>query len=332
MSKVQTRHTGLQRRAIRRTCNPLRICCIIPTFNRGMILIDTVRQLLAQTIRAHEILVVDQTIAPDENTRQALYDWNALGSIRWLHQREPNASLARNQGAFAATGDVLLFLDDDIRVAEDFLETYACAFAGPDVRGVAGQILEGTGETVVQLPPGALDPESGWMHFPRNYARSCETSWLASGNVAIRRDVFLAVGGMDAQYRRGAYREESDFGMRFRQAGHRLRFEPRASIYHLGNVGAPDGGSRSWIRNKRIAGWHHCVGDWYFNLGFANRKNLCALLISSLRHFVLNRYNVTHPWWLPILALRWLGALPLALVRRWQGPKLATKLTSAKPC
>src|SRR5205814_6771551 len=32
-----------------------------------------------------------------------------------LHQTEPNASLARNVGALAATGDVLLFLDDDIR-------------------------------------------------------------------------------------------------------------------------------------------------------------------------------------------------------------------------
>ena len=60
--------------------------------------------------------------------------------------------------------------------------------------------------------------------------------------------------------------------MRFRRAGYQFRFEPAASIYHLGNTEAPEGGSRNWIHNKHIAGWHHCVGDWYFTFGHANGR------------------------------------------------------------
>ena len=152
------------------------------------------------------------------------------------------------------------------------------------------------------------------------------TSFMMSGNVAIRREIFLQLGGMDENYRRGAYREESDFAQRFKQAGHVLVFQPKASIYHLGATGAPQGGSRNWIKNKRIAGFHHCVGDWYFNLKFARGKLVAPLMEASLRHFVVNRYNVDHPWLLPLLGVRWLCALPVAVLGRLRGPKLIGSL------
>jgi GT2 family glycosyltransferase len=292
---------------------------------RGSILLQTVRQLLAQEIPPHEIIVVDQTPEPDAETQRALNEWNADGSIRWIRQIEPNASMARNTGALSATGSVLLFLDDDIKIKPEFMTAYMEAFADEMVNGVAGQVLEGSAETLDELPSKAIDPQTGWIHFPRNYSKPCLTEWMASGNFAIRRDLFLRVGGMDANYEKGAYREESDFAMRLMRTGHRFLFQPRASVYHLGAAGAPEGGSRSWIRNKRIAGWHHCVGDWYFTLGNARLETVHELLWCSLRHFVFNRYNVMHPWLLPVLFPRWLSALVPAVWRRVKGPRLVVQ-------
>jgi GT2 family glycosyltransferase len=298
----------------------MRISCIIPTLGRSKAVCNITQMLLSQSQPPHEIIVVDQTSVPDDEMRQTLL--RTSGSIRWLRQREPNASLARNTGALAATGDIVLFLDDDIKIGRDFLAAYTIAFSDPQVKGVAGQVLEGRGETMSVLPPKAVDSEFGWLYFPKNYTKRCETNWIASGNVAVRRACFLTLGGMDANYTKGAFREESDFAMRFKEKGWRFVFEPAASIYHLGVSGAPDGGSRSWIRNKRIAGWHHCIGDWYFTLRFAKGKSWLPFLRISLRHFVFIDYNVTHPWLLPVLFLRWLTALPVAIFRRMRGPAL----------
>jgi hypothetical protein len=145
---------------------------------------------------------------------------------------------------------------------------------------------------------------------------------MASGNFGVRRAAFFAIGGMDCNFSRGAFREESDFAMRFRRKGGEFLFEPKASVYHLGMNGAPEGGSRNWIRNKRIAGWHHCVGDWYFTLGHFRDVGVGRLLTASFRHFVFNRYNVSHPWLLPPLFARWLSAIFPALYLRWRGPRL----------
>jgi glycosyltransferase involved in cell wall biosynthesis len=239
-----------------------------------------------------------------------------------IREARPNASRARNIGACAATGDILVFLDDDILIQPDFLQVYADAFSSPNVQGVAGQILEGKAEVVTDLSERQRHRQIDWLYFPKNYAKRCTTGWIASGNFAVRRDRFFEVGGMDCNYRRGAFREESDFAMRFRENGGDFLFEPKASIYHLGMDGAPQGGSRNWIQNKRIAGWHHCVGDWYFTVKFINIRNWRDVFVASLRHFIFNRYNLTHPWLLPWLVVRWLIALPAAVYLRWRGPRL----------
>jgi GT2 family glycosyltransferase len=299
--------------------NRVEISCIIPTVGRDRILCATIGMLLAQTHAPHQIIVVDQTVAHDEATDTSLAAWQAKGAIQWIHQTEPNASMARNTGALHATGNILLFLDDDIIVQEDFLEAYVRAFHSPDVAGVAGQLLVGEGKLVHDLPAGVDDPDCGWLRFPKNYSKPCVTSWMISANVAVRRDIFISLGGMDENYRKGAMREEGDFAMRFARAGYRFHFEPKASVFHLGH---PIGGARiDWLL-PRLQGWEHWIGDWYFTLGYANRRNVFLLLRSSLRHFVFNRYNVFHPWWLPVVLVRWIWALPVALVRRLRGAKL----------
>jgi glycosyltransferase involved in cell wall biosynthesis len=300
----------------------MRVSCIIPTLGRGKILCDTIRMLLAQSHPPYEIIIVDQTQSHDEVTWQTLTDWEAEGSIRRLHQKELNASLARNAGALAATGQVLLFLDDDIDIEPDFVAAHVRNYADPNIVAVSGQVLEGRRPVVNDLPAAAENDTFGWIYFPKNYGKRCRTNWMTSTNFSVRKDVFIAVGGMDANYPKGAFREESDFSQRFQCAGYRFLFDPEASVYHLGATGAPEGGSRSWISNKRIAGWHHCVGDWYFTFGYFRQSGTAALLNASLRHFVFNRYNITHPWWLPLLFLRWMAAIPLAAYLRWKGPRL----------
>lgn len=308
------------------------ISCIIPTLERGEVLCDTVRMLLDQSQPAHEIIVVDQTPVHSRSVSRALADWAADAKIIWLRQRDANASSARNFAARVATGDVLLFLDDDIRVLPDFLAAYVDVLRRTGAAGVSGPVLEGQKNMVNTLNPKAFTSKFGWLlHFRKNYARECETSFMMSGNVAIRRELFLALGGMDENYERGAHREESDFAVRFRQAGYRFRYDPRCALYHLGPALVPSGGARADVQGKDFRYFHHCVGDWYFNLKFCTARTVFALLVTSLRHFVFTRQTLERPWRFPLALGYWLLALPPAIVKRCRGAKLLCDAGNATP-
>jgi GT2 family glycosyltransferase len=49
-------------------------------------------------------------------------------------------------------------------------------------------------------------------------------------NMAIRKDVFCAIGGFPAAY--GIYDEDVDLGLKIRRAGYRIRFVAQAAVYH----------------------------------------------------------------------------------------------------
>jgi GT2 family glycosyltransferase len=295
------------------------VSCIIPTLNRGTVLVETIRQLLQQGTRAHEIIVVDQTSEPEAGTEATLKEWNDQGRIRWIQLREPNASKARNVGALIATGDVLLFLDDDIEIGPNFLAAHVRNYLDSNAVAVSGQVLEIEKEVTTRLRARSNDPDIGWIHFPKNYGERCTTSWMAGGNFSIRRSIYLEIGGMDENYRRGAFREETDFAMRFLQAGYGFQFDPAASVVHLGVHAVPRGGARSW---RNPLQWHHCIGDWYFNLRFMNPSNAPLLIWFGFRHLVASRYNIIRPWRLPLSGACWITSLPIALVLRIRGPKL----------
>ena len=133
--------------------------------------------LLAQSHPPYEIIIVDQTESHDEVTRQTLTEWEAEGSIRRLHQKELNASLARNAGALAATGQVLLFLDDDIEIEPDFIAAHVRNYADPKIVAVSGQVLEGRRHVLNDLPAAAKNDTFGWLYFPQNYGKRCRTNW-----------------------------------------------------------------------------------------------------------------------------------------------------------
>ncbi|MBX7209085.1 MAG: glycosyltransferase [Verrucomicrobiaceae bacterium] len=306
------------------------ISCIIPTFNRRHVLVGTIEMLLDQSSAAKEIVVVDQStdIPPEVSSR--LQSWHEQGRIKWVRQPEPNASMARNRGALESTGDVIVFLDDDIRVSRDFVASYQRAFADPEVRAVAGQVLEGGCETVGTRDPRADDPDYGWMFCKRNFDKPFTGAFLMAGNMGVRRTDFMAVGGMDEHYMKGAFREEADFAMRWRKSGKMIHFRPDVSLIHLAGPGIQDGGARHWTYRTPWTAMHHYFGSWYFLLNHATWRSLPYLLAVDMRSAGLNKRNLRKPWMIPLHLSRWLWALPGALRARIEGPRLIGTAHAAK--
>jgi GT2 family glycosyltransferase len=300
----------------------LKISCVIPTFNRGKVLVESIEMLMDQTHKAHEIIIVDQSTDVPVEVAERLERWAEASAIRWIKQAEPNASMARNRGALASTGDIIVILDDDIAVERNFIRSYATAFEDEKVRGVAGQILQGKRETVDELDPRASDPEVGWMYCKQNYTRPIQGAFVVSANMGVRRSDFFAVGGMDERYFRGAFREEGDFAQRWRKSGRVFHFRPDVSLFHRAGPGLEHGGARHWTHRTPWVGWHHYFGDWYFILNHATFRSFPRLFRGSLNAAGLNRKNLRSPWMIPLHMARWLSAFPYALWCRLCGPKL----------
>jgi glycosyltransferase involved in cell wall biosynthesis len=121
---------------------PPTVSVIIPTKNRAADLEVVIENLLQQSTLPTELIVVDQS------ARKSYTKYIPI-PLRYVHDPElSGAATARNAGMDIASGDILLFLDDDVILEKSFIEQIVAAFE-PGITGVSGII---TNYTRPELP------------------------------------------------------------------------------------------------------------------------------------------------------------------------------------
>lgn len=135
---------------------------------------------------------------------------------------------ARNRGAEVARGEVLVFVDADVRVHGDTLERFLEVLEEePDVAAVFGAYDD-------RPPgPGFVSAYRNLLHH-LNHVRNpgeAETFWAGCG--AVRRDVFEQVGCYDEWHFSRPQIEDIELGRRIRRAGHRILLRPDIRATHL---------------------------------------------------------------------------------------------------
>lgn len=227
---------------------PPRLSVIIPAHNAANVLGEQLEALRAQEGAEHfEVLVCDNN-SSDGTSAVANAHAGTL-DLRVVDAAGPSsASHARNWGAAAARGSVLLFCDaDDLVDAHWVRELSAPLLAGADVISAGALHHERFNDTDVLAaysiapdPDPASTPE---FLTPEGYAGYLPTA--PGGNFAIRRDRYLALDGMDPSYPGGA--EETDFAWRAQLSGTEVVTRPRA-VVHYRLKHAP----RALFRQQRI--------------------------------------------------------------------------------
>jgi len=221
--------------------SPAKTTCsvIIATYNRPEALAVTLDDLARQSLQADEVLVIDQSI---DETGRPLDQSGGLRHprLKYFHGHPANAQKARNFGIGQASGDVLLLVDDDMRLPEKIVEAHMRNYADPAVGGVAGQVLKPGQEPQNHLPRHCIQDRAGWVRFPLNYAHRTETSNWPSCNGSVRKKLAVAVGGFDEQFTRTLF-DDTDFSKRLADAGAKIVFDPQATAVHRK---VPSGGKR----------------------------------------------------------------------------------------
>lgn len=122
----------------------MKISVIVPTRNNGNRIGATLRHLFHQTILpAHyEIVVVDN--GSSDNTEETLSQLQKEAvNLRWVKELNAGRAHARNRGISESLGEVVLFLDDDIEVEANHLEShlaYHAQSSGPVA--VIGRVID----------------------------------------------------------------------------------------------------------------------------------------------------------------------------------------------
>ncbi len=94
---------------------------IIPTFNRGYILPETVRSIQNQSFADWEVIIVDD--GSTDNTASVVRSLQQNDErISYVFQENAERSAARNNGAIQSKGQYLLFLDSDDAFTDDHLD------------------------------------------------------------------------------------------------------------------------------------------------------------------------------------------------------------------
>ena len=297
----------------------LPVSCVVPSYNRGTMLIDTINDLLAQRPAALEIIVVDQTRQHPPEVEARLSELAREPNVRYFRVEVANASRARNFGFREAKGEVLILVDDDVRIGPSFVAAHWQNYADdPTVDAVAGQVLVPGQKPGLGLPERYYWPFVGWSCFPLNYAERCESINLPSGNMSIRREMAFQVGGFDENFN-FTCSEDADFSWRVHLAGGRVVFDPKPSLLHLAT---PAGGKRPGCANEYLRcsreRWALLFYFWLHHFGFKAWREMWRFL----RDCLLRKAVFFRPWLLPqgVADLIWGIARARRLVRK--GPDL----------
>lgn len=243
------------------------ISVVIATYNRPAGVVALLQDLEVQDgMRAggYEVIVVDDgsrvPVKPEIDALQLSYPCHVI------EQANGGQAAARHQGLLASHAELVVILDDDMRVPASFLKAHW------DAHRAGADVLQ-----------GAIHPADMQMPlFERWHARELQRfadaildgrivlrgAHIATGNVSIRRSQYFAIGGFDLSMKRS---EDRDLGVRLERAGAKLRLGADAySVHHTDHTSLEVWLGRAFnygVYDSRICAKHpdlDYVDPWHF--------------------------------------------------------------------
>ncbi len=193
---------------------------VIPVYRAESLIGDCLRGLMKAGFDRSEIVVVDDC-SPDRSAEES----RALGVRVLRTESNIGAANARNLGARETSGEILVFVDQDVVAHPDARTVIANFFRdNPGYSALFGAYDD------APSAPGRISRIRNLLHRHVHVrsAGDAVTYWTGLG--AIRRSAFEAVGGFDP----GQYMmEDIKLGLDLTRAGHKIRLVPELEGTHL---------------------------------------------------------------------------------------------------
>ena len=172
-----------------------------------------------------ELIVVDDASMDDTRSIAVAF---ADVVVRLPGRQSYGPAYARNRGAEVARGEILVFIDSDVRVRHDTLSSFQAAFAAsPDATAVIG-CYDAAGAKF-----GLVSDYRTLLHryLHQRHAGTTHVFWGGCG--AVRREAFQAAGGYDEWTFNRPQVEDVELGHRLRAIGGRIIIAPSIQATNL---------------------------------------------------------------------------------------------------
>lgn len=201
----------------------MHISVIMPVCNGENFLDKSLKALFEAKDEKTEIIVVDDASTDNSAEIAAKFADKVLRL-----EKQTGSGAARNFGVKHTTGEIIFFVDADVPVKKDSLKNLRRIFqTNPEYSAVFGSYDDEPGEK------GFFSQYRNLLHhyFHQIGAQEAETFWSGCG--AIKREVFIEVGGFnEILYPRPSI-EDIELGYRLREKGYRILLDRNFQVKHL---------------------------------------------------------------------------------------------------
>ncbi|MBR3775106.1 MAG: glycosyltransferase family 2 protein [Alistipes sp.] len=297
----------------------VRLSIVIATYNRSAMLMQTLQSVIEQTLPREEweCVVVNNnstdSTAADFETFAARYpDYN----LRMVLETNQGLSYARNRGIRESEGEYIAIVDDDERIAPEFVASYVALFDDvPDAVAAGGPI-------VAEYPTGrprwmsafTERPIANTMYFGEEVREFPRGRVPGGGNMALRRSAVRRYGVFDTSLGYVGESlvggEESDLFERLQIAEAKYYYVPKAVMYHIipkekltteylrrlsYNVGVSQLRRARYYHRKGRVRLNEC-GKWLATLVLAAWYGI-TLQWRKAKYLIIMRWNITRGLW-----------------------------------
>ncbi|WP_313228517.1 glycosyltransferase [Sphingobium yanoikuyae] len=208
------------------------VSVVINTFNRAGQLVSALRGLRGVQYDNFEVVVINGPST--DATEQVLANYK--GALKKGDCPVANLSMSRNAGITMASGDIVVFLDDDAVPHPLWLQNLVKPYLDPDVGAVGGYTIDNTGvrwqvkKTICDRFGDAYFIDEFFDERLLNRKGTPYYPSILGANSSFRASYLREVGGFDETY--AYFLDETDVCLRVIDAGYKVIYEPKAVIYH----------------------------------------------------------------------------------------------------
>lgn len=200
------------------------ISVIVPVHNGGDLFRRCLAALQETLYESWECIVVEDGSTDDTVEIAYAFGVRLISGLR----RRVGPAQARNIGAQVARGEILFFVDADVLVQPGTVGHLAATMqAHPNVAACFGSYDD------APFAPNFLSQYRNLLHHYVHQQGKIDASTFWSGCGAIRRDVFLAIGGFNEHLYERPSIEDIELGYRLQAAGHRIQLEKLLQVKHM---------------------------------------------------------------------------------------------------
>ncbi len=289
--------------------SPTSISIVICTINRCEHLRNTLDAITQCRSDFIELIIVHGPSQDDTDIVLAEYEWLIDKVIVTVSK---NVSTVRNLGLTAASGEIIIYLDDDVIPPPQWLESHRNFYMlhGQTCGCVAGAVRDKTKlEAPLQFSRGvnSLIGESRPILSERAAKKyTANPYWFSSvmgANASYRRDVLLQLGGFDDFFE--YFLEETDICLRLIQSGYKIYYTDRVVDHYPGK-------SHNRQDQKHLTCWYSLAKNTtYFSLKHAFSKIPLPIFVIRLTGLLIYRC------FLRILRLKFTHGLPKATIWKY---------------